>query len=46
MLCAFDVRHDICSAKCFWIQGQVERADQIIKWIIGSMLITINTPSK
>ena len=46
MLCAFDDRRVRGRDRCPWIKVQVERANQIIKWIIDSMLITINTPSK
>ena len=46
MLCAFDDRRFRGRDRCPWIKVHVERANQIIKWIIDSMLITINTPSK
>ncbi|KAG0437755.1 hypothetical protein DMUE_3502 [Dictyocoela muelleri] len=41
-----NVRHVKRRAKCQWIQGQVERANQTNKWMIGSMLMTLNTPGK
>ena len=46
MLCALDDRRVRGRDRCLWIKVQLERANQIIKWIIDSMLITINTPSK
>ena len=46
MLCAFDDRRVRDRDRCPWIKVQVERTNQIKKWIIDSMLITINTPSK
>ncbi|KAG0432323.1 Pro-Pol polyprotein [Dictyocoela muelleri] len=46
MLTEFDVRHVKGRARCPWIQRQVERANQTIKWMIGSMLMTLNAPGK
>ena len=46
MLCALDDRRVRGRDRCPCIKIQLERANQIIKWIIDSMLITINTPSK
>ena len=39
MLEDFRVRNVRGRARCFWIQGQVERANQTIKWMIGSLLL-------
>ncbi|KAG0442285.1 hypothetical protein DMUE_0387 [Dictyocoela muelleri] len=46
MLEDFNVRHVKIRARCPWIQGQVIIANQTIKWMIGSMLMTLNTPGK
>ncbi|KAF9762396.1 hypothetical protein NGRA_2042 [Nosema granulosis] len=46
MLEEFQVRHVRGRARCQWIQGQVERANQTIKWMIGSRLLSLNTPGK
>ncbi|KAF9748558.1 Gag-Pol polyprotein, partial [Nosema granulosis] len=46
MLEEFNVRHVRGRARCPWIQGQVERANQTIKWMIGSRLLTLNTPGR
>lgn len=46
MLETFNVRHVRGRARCPWIQGQVERANQTIKWMIGSKLLSLNTPGK
>ncbi|KAG0438249.1 Pol polyprotein [Dictyocoela muelleri] len=46
MLEEFQVRHVRGRARCPWIQGQVERANQTIKWSIGSRLLSLNTPGK
>ncbi|KAF9750345.1 Pro-Pol polyprotein, partial [Nosema granulosis] len=42
----FDVRHVRGRARCPWIQGQVERANQTIKWMIGSMLMSLDMLGK
>lgn len=42
MLAEFNTRHIRGRARCPWIQGQVERANQTIKWMIGSMLMSMN----
>lgn len=46
MLSEFEVRHVRGRARCPWIQGQVERANQTIKWMIASMLLTLELPGK
>ncbi|KAF9763697.1 Retrovirus-related Pol polyprotein from transposon [Nosema granulosis] len=46
MLQEFDVRHVRGRARCPWIQGQVERANQTIKWMIGSMLMSLDLTGK
>jgi len=35
MLSTFDVRHLSSCARYHWIQGQLERAIQTIKWMFG-----------
>lgn len=46
MLDEFEVRHVRGRARCPWIQGQVERANQTIKWAIASMLMSLELPGK
>ncbi|KAF9761419.1 Pro-Pol polyprotein [Nosema granulosis] len=46
MLEEFQVRHVRGRARCPRIQGQVERANQTIKWMFGSRLLSLNTPGK
>ncbi|KAF9760564.1 hypothetical protein NGRA_3126 [Nosema granulosis] len=46
MLHQFEVRHVRVSARCPWIQGQVERPNQPIKWKMGSMLMSLNIPGR
>ncbi|WUR04298.1 putative integrase-like protein [Vairimorpha necatrix] len=39
----YEIRHVRGRARCSWIQGQKERCNQIIKWMIASTLRTKNT---
>lgn len=46
MLDEFNVMHVRRRARCPWIQGQVERANQTIKWNLASNLRSLDLPGR